>query len=163
MNVKLRAPASEDCEVLSRWRNDRVIQRQLMIEPKAYSAKQVRAWICRRTKDSAGEFFVIDCVGPCGFVQLTRIDRQQGTADLGICLIAGVRGKGVAVNALERLESHAKRKLGCKRVTLRVLRINHRAIALYRKMKFKVHETKHRFHFDGDHWCNVVFMEKRLR
>ena len=153
----------EDFELLSRLRNDRVIQRQLMIEPKIYSARQVQAWIRRRTRDPDGEFFVIDYLGPCGFAQLTQIDRKRGSADLGICLIAAVRGKGVAAKALQWLVSHAKCELGCKRVTLRVLRINHRAIALYRKMKFKVRQTKRQFYFDGAHWRDVVFMEKRLR
>jgi len=46
---------------------------------------------------------------------------------------------------------------------LRVLRVNHRAIVLYRKLKFKILEIKRRHHFDGAHWRDVVFMEKTLR
>jgi RimJ/RimL family protein N-acetyltransferase len=57
----------------------------------------------------------------------------------------------------------AKKKLRCKMLTLRVLRVNHRAIALYRKLKFRILETKRRHHFDGAHWRDVVFMEKTLR
>ena len=108
-------------------------------------------------------FLVVDCNGPCGFVQLTRIDRKAGTADLGICLSRAARGKGVAAKAMGLLETHAKKKLRCKKLTLRVLRVNHRAIALYRKMKFKILKIKRRHHFDGAHWRDVVFMEKVLR
>ncbi len=61
------------------------------------------------------------------------------------------------------LEMLAKKKLRCKMLTLRVLRVNHRAIALYRKLKFRILETKRRHHFDGAHWRDVVFMEKALR
>ncbi len=159
----LRTPVKSDFAVLSALRNDAAIQRQLMIEPRQYSATQVRAWIRRRTRDASGVFFVVDYGGPCGFVQLTRVDRVRGAADLGICLARSVRGRGVAAEAMGLLELHAKKKLRCKKLSLRVLRINHRAIALYRKLKFTTVETKRRHHFDGAHWRDVVFMEKALR
>jgi len=163
VNVTLRALEKTDFSMLAALRNDAAVQRQLMIEPRQYSPEQVRAWIRRRTTDSAGFFWVVDCSGPCGFVQLTRIDRGRRTADLGICLVRSVRGKGVAAEAMGLLEMHAKKKLRCKMLTLRVLRVNHRAIALYRKLKFKILETKRRHHFDGAHWRDIVFMEKALR
>jgi RimJ/RimL family protein N-acetyltransferase len=162
-SVTLRAPAKTDFAVLSALRNDAAVQRQLMIEPREYSPAQMRAWIRRRTADSSGVFLVVDCGGPCGFVQLTRVDRGRGTADLGICLARSVRGTGVAAKVMGLLELHAKKKLRCKMLTLRVLRVNHRAIALYRKLKFKILEMKRRHHFDGAHWRDVVFMEKALR
>ncbi len=163
MKVTLRVPVKGDFTVLSGLRNDAAVQRQLMIEPRKYSPAQVRAWIRRRTTDSSGVFLVVDSGGPCGFVQLTRVDRGRVTADLGICLARGARGKGIAAKAMGLLEMHAKKKLRCKKLTLRVLRVNHRAIALYRKLKFKILEIKRRHHFDGAHWRDVVFMEKALR
>ena len=163
MNVTLRAPEKTDFSVLAALRNDAAVQRQLMIEPRQYSPAQVRAWIRRRTGDAKGAFWVIDRGGPCGFVQLTQVDRERGTADLGICLVRTVRGKGVAAEAMGLLEAHAKKKLRCKTLTLRVLSVNHRAIALYGKLKFRILETKRRYHFDGAHWRDVVFMEKALR
>jgi RimJ/RimL family protein N-acetyltransferase len=163
MNVTLRAPVKDDFAVLSGLRNDAAVQRQLMIKPRRYSSAQVRAWIRRRRADSSGVFLVVDCNGPCGFVQLTRIDRERSTADVGICLSRRARGKGISAMAMQLLEMHAKKKLRCKILTLRVLRINHRAITFYRKVKFKILETKRRHHFDGAHWHDVVFMEKALR
>lgn len=161
-DVSLRQPVRTDFAVLSALRNDPAIQRQLMIERCEYSPAQVRAWIRRRTGDPHGAFWVIDCGGPCGFVQLTQMDQRAGTADLGICMARTARGKGVAETALRLLVREAKKR-GCRQLTLRVLRINHRAIGLYRKLKFKTVETKRRHHFDGSHWRDVVFMEKRLR
>ena len=162
MTVELRKPVKSDFEVLSALRNDPAVQRQLMIDLQNYSPAQVRAWVRRRTSDPQGAFWVIDSDGACGFVQLARIDWQAGTADLGICLVRSARGKGVAARAMRLLEDEAKQR-GCRRLTLRVLRINHRAIGLYRKLKFTITETKRRHHFDGAHWRDVVFMEKRLR
>ena len=163
MKVILRVPVKGDFAVLSALRNDAAVQRQLMIEQRQYSAAQVRAWIRRRTEDSNGVFLTVEWGGACGFVQLTRVDRGRGTADVGICLARGARGKGIAATAMGLLEMHAKKKRRCKKLTLRVLRVNHRAIALYRKLKFKILETKRRHHFDGAHWRDVVFMEKALR
>ena len=158
----MRQPVKSDYAVLSALRNDPVIQRQLMIEAQDYSPAQVRAWIRRRNGDPHGAFWVIDADGPYWFVQLSRIDGKAGSADLGICVARFVRGKGVAGAAMRLLEKEAKRR-GLRKLTLRVLRINHRAIGLYRKLKYATAETRRRHHFDGAHWRDVVFMEKALR
>ena len=163
MKVSLRVPGSSDFPVLTSLRNDPLVQRQLMIGIAKHSPSQVRAWIRRRSNDPQGVFFVIDADGPCGFVQLTRIDMRLGSADFGICLARSAYGRGIAAQALRLLEEQAKQNFGCKVIMLRVLRINHRAIAFYRKMKFKVTETKYRYYFDGAHCRDVVFMEKILR
>ena len=94
MTVQLRAPVKSDFSLLAALRNDESIQRQLMIEACVYLDAEVQAWIRRRTDDPQGAFWVVDADGPRGFVQLTQI--QSGSADLGICLAANVRGKGVA-------------------------------------------------------------------
>ncbi len=152
-----------DFEVLAALRNDSSVQRQLMIESKQYNTDQIRAWIRRRTRDLKGMFFVIESNGPCGFVQLTQIDLKTGSGDLGICLINSARGKGIAKIAMRQLEKRAMEKYRCKKFTLRVLRINHRAISFYKKLKYKIIEIKRRHHFDGSRWRDVIFMEKRLR
>ncbi len=161
--VALRPPQNGDFVFLSGLRNDLSLQRQLMIELGRYTPAQVRAWIRRRTQDSLGVFLVVDADGPRGFVQLTQIDRRRGTSDLGICLVRTARGKGVATEALELLEGFARRKLRCKKFTLRVLRINHRAIAFYHKVGFQEVELLRRHHLDGKSWRDVVRMEKRLK
>ena len=159
----LRDPVKTDFEVLSALRNDSSVQRQLMIESKQYNTDQIRAWIRRRTGDLKGMFFVIESNGPCGFVQLTQIDLKTGSGDLGICLINSARGKGIAKIAMRQLEKRAMEKYRCKKFTLKVLRINHRAISFYKKLKYKIIEIKRRHHFDGSRWRDVIFMEKPLR
>tara|TARA_B100001029_G_C14899423_1_gene360047 strand:+ start:280 stop:762 length:483 start_codon:yes stop_codon:yes gene_type:complete len=159
----LRDPVKTDFEVLAALRNDSSVQRQLMIESKQYNTDQIRAWIRRRTGDLKGMFFVIESNGPCGFVQLTQIDLKTGSGDLGICLINSARGKGIAKIAMRQLEKRAMEKYRCKKFTLKVLRINHRAISFYKKLKYKIIEIKRRHHFDGSRWRDVIFMEKPLR
>ena len=163
MNVLLRDPVKTDFVVLAALRNDSSVQRQLMIESTKYNADQVRSWVRRRTGDPKGTFMVVDFDGPCGFVQLTQIDLKTGSGDLGICLINSARGKGIAEIAMIQLEKRAMEKYRCKKFTLRVLRINHRAISFYKRLKYKIIEIKRRHHFDGSHWRDVIFMEKPLR
>jgi len=163
VNVLLRDPVKTDFVVLAALRNDSSVQRQLMIESTKYNADQVRSWVRRRTGDPKGTFMVVDFDGPCGFVQLTQIDLKTGSGDLGICLINSARGKGIAEIAMIQLEKRAMEKYRCKKFTLRVLRINHRAISFYKKLKYKIIEIKRRHHFDGSRWRDVIFMEKRLR
>ena len=161
--VALRPPQNGDFAFLSGLRNDLSLQRQLMIERGRYTPIQVRAWIRRRTQDSQGVFLVVDADGPRGFVQLTQIDRRRGTSDLGICLARTARGKGVATEALELLEGFARRKLRCKKFTLRVLRINQHAIAFYHKVGFQEMGLLRRHYFDGKNRRDVLRMEKRLK
>ena len=161
--TSLRNPAATDFAVLSGLRNDPAIQRQLMIAPVRYSPAKVRAWLKRRTEDPNGVFFVVDADGPNGFAQLTRIDRQTRTADLGICLSASARGAGVATEAMALLEEYARRKLDCKIMTLRVLRINHRAIGFYRKVGYQDVAIERRSHNDDGRMRDVLFMRKELK
>ena len=163
MNIVLRDPVKADFEVLAVLRNDSSVQRQLMLESKQYNTDQVRAWIRRRTGDTKGMFFIIESNGPCGFIQLTQINLKTGSADLGICLTNSARGKGIAEIAMRHLERRAMEKYRCKKFTLRVLRINHRAISLYKKLKYKIIEIKRKHYFDGLRRRDVIFMEKRLR
>ena len=162
MTVTLRKPAETDFTVLASLRNDPTIQKQLMIEAKTYSNHQVREWIERRSSDPLGYFRVIDFEGPTGFIQLTQIDKDLGSADMGICLARGRRGKGISTEAMKLLEREAREDHSCRQLTLRVLRTNHRAIAFYRKIDFETTETKRRHHFDGRTWRDVVFMRKWL-
>lgn len=160
--VKLRPPEDADFDVLSQLRNDPALQRQLMIARGKNSPAEVRAWIKRRTEDPQGVFFVVDATGPSGFVQLTRIDRKAKSADLGICLAKSSRGTGAAAEAMNLVEKFARQRLKCARLTLRVLRINHRAVALYRKLGYQTITIERRSHDDDGCWRDVVFMEKAL-
>jgi RimJ/RimL family protein N-acetyltransferase len=160
--VALRPPEKADFPVLSQLRNDASLQRQLMIGRGRHSSAQVRAWIRRRTTDPEGVFFVVAAEGAVGFVQLAKIDRRQGTADLGICLAQSARGTGTASKAMALLERFSRRRLRCSRMTLRVLRGNHRAIAFYRKAGFRDIGIERRSYDDDGCWRDVLFMEKLL-
>ena len=97
-----------------------------------------------------------------GFVQLTQMDPANGTADLGICLGADSRGKGVAAAALKLLEVRAGRELKLRKMTLRVLTTNRRALAFYRKVGFREVGVLRRHFLQDDKFRDVLLMEKFL-
>ncbi len=146
-------------------RNDPALQRQLMVRQGIHSPAEIRAWLRRRTRDPHGAFYIVAAADdrPLGFVQLTQVDSVHGTADLGICLAAEARGKGVAAVALRLLEACAQREFKLRKLTLRVLTTNRRAIAFYRKAGFReVGVWRRQFLQDGK-FRDVLLMEKFLR
>ncbi|MSU41100.1 MAG: N-acetyltransferase [Pedosphaera sp.] len=164
--VCLRAPEARDVAVLTALRNDARLQRLLMIKPGRHSRAQVTAWIQRRTSDPNGAFFVVAhdaSDAACGFVQLTNIERVHGVADIGICLAASMRGRGVATAALRALEERARREFELRKLTLRVLTANRRAVAFYLKSGFREVGVLRRHVLQGSKCCDVLLMEKFLR
>ncbi len=163
--VQLRAPVRGDFAFLTALRNDPSLQRQLLLRIAAYSPNEVRAWLRRRMRDPHGAFFVIAAPDdrPLGFVQLTQMDSVNGTADFGICLGVESQGRGVAVAALKLLEARARREFKLRKLTLRVLTTNRRAIAFYRKAGFcEVGAWRRHFLQDGK-FRDVLLMEKFIR
>lgn len=164
--IQLRAPCRADFNFLSALRNDPVLQRQLMLVLHTHSPAEVRAWIRRRTRDPQGVFFVVATASgdsALGLVQLTRMDTVNGTADLGICLGTESRGKGIAAAALQLLELRARREFKLRKITLRVLATNRRAVAFYRKAGFREVGLLRRHFLQDGKFRDVLLMEKFLR
>ncbi len=162
--ISLRHPLRGDVAALAALRNDSRLQRQLMMPVRTLSLPEIRAWIRRRTRDSVGMFFVVAARRDgalLGFVQLTQVDRVNQTADLGIALAAAARGRGVAAAALEQLEGKACR-VKLRKITLRVLAANRRAIRFYTKVGFRKVGVWRRHHLQGGAFRDVLLMEKFL-
>ena len=99
---------------------------------------------------------------PVGFVQLTALDTLHGTADLGICLAASARGKGHAAEALRLLEEYAVAVFNLRKILLRVLAENTRALALYRQVGYREIGVLQRHFYQDRAYKDVVLMEKFL-
>ncbi len=162
--IQLRAPARADLTFLAALRNDARLQRQLMVQPRNYSPSDVRAWLRRRTRDPHGAFYVVAAADarPLGFVQLTQMDSVNGTTDLGICLAAESQGKGIAAAVFRLLELRARREFKLRKIMLRVLTVNRRAIAFYRKAGFREIGVCRRHFLQDGKFRDVLLMEKFL-
>jgi len=163
-NVVLRAWREPDVEALAELRNDRVLQSQLMTQPRPNSLPRVRRWLQDKSEKEDGLFFVIAAArddAPLGYVQIQNLQQRHGRGELGICLAPRAHGKGVAQEALTLLEAYLVDTFGLRKLTLQVLLENARAIRFYERYGFqRVGVMKEHFILNGD-YKDVLVMEKR--
>lgn len=163
--ARLRPPEERDVDFFSTLRNDVDLQLSLMALPRASSAERVRAWLSARCDDPEGLFFVIAdpaTDSAAGFIQLTHMDPIHGTAELGIGLGPEHRGKGLAREALRLLEGYARAVFATRKITLRVLADNERAVALYARAGYRHVGVLEQHHYQRGAYRDVLIMEKRL-
>ena len=139
-NVVLRAWREDDIAVLMRLRNDVSLQTQLMAQPRPNSRVRVSQWLKNWSERTDAVFFVVAAADDdrvLGYVQLANMDVMHGRGDLGICLDPVVHGQGVADQTMEMLQNYLIQVFGLRKILLRVLSSNLRAIAFYEKQGFE--------------------------
>lgn len=163
--VVLREWRESDLEALAALRNDVGLQSLLMARAKPNSVDRVRAWLVARSARSDMLFFVIADAAEdaaIGYLQVAEIDSFNGHGDLGICLSPATHGRDLAREAYALLESYLQETLGLRKLTLKVLTGNARAIAFYRKCGYREVGVLQQHFRSGDHYDDVLIMERRL-
>jgi len=161
----LREWRESDLGALAELRNDIELQALLMTQAKPNSIERVRHWLVDRTSRDDMVFFVAaarsnDAV--LGYVQVAGIDRVHGVGELGICLSPSAQGGNLAQEACRLLERYLGQTLFLRKLTLKVLADNARAIAFYLKSGYReVGRLERQFLVDGQH-RDVVIMERFL-
>jgi len=129
-----------DAEMCLRWVTDPDVLRYLGLTQPASTIDAERAWISRMLTDGTHHrIFVIEIedarpIGTCG---LREIDRETGSATLGI-MIGEKRlwDRGYGTAATKALLAHAFTELGLTRVELSCHRDNGRGLRCYEKAGF---------------------------
>lgn len=163
--VRLRAWKAEDLEPLCALRNDVQLQALLMAQARPNTLDRTREWLVDRSTREDGVFFVIADRGNdevLGYVQVAAVDRFHGRGELGICLGWPAHGRGLAAEACELLEQYLRDVIGLRKLSLRVLASNARAIAFYRRHGYRDVGTLRQDHRSGDQYNDVVLMERLL-
>jgi RimJ/RimL family protein N-acetyltransferase len=161
-DIALRAPRAGDLPTLLRWRSEPEHQRLLMWRSGADSLADVEAWIARRTGDPDGRFSIVASGDrPVGFAQLTKIDRFDGHAYLGLFIDAAERGRGAAGRGLELMEGEAH-ALGLRKILLEVLHDNERAVRFWVSANYRLVGTLQKHHRNGQTHHDVAILEKFL-
>ena len=97
-----------------------------------------------------------------GYIQVVNIDRLDGVGELGICLAPAAQGSGLASEACQLLEPYLRRIIGLRKLVLKVLATNSRAVAFYRKSGYReVGRLESHFRID-DRFEDVLIMERFL-
>jgi RimJ/RimL family protein N-acetyltransferase len=163
--VRLRPPEERDLNFFVALRNDLEIQLHLMTLPKANPAAKVRAWLTARCEDPQGVFFAIaerESDQAAGFIQLTHLDTLHGTAELGIAVGSNFAGRGLAAQALQLLEKYVRAVFALRKITLKVLADNSRAVVFYERAGYRRVGVLAQHHYQQDAHHDVLIMEKLL-
>jgi RimJ/RimL family protein N-acetyltransferase len=139
--VRLRPFRRTDLPRLIAWRRDGELRRGALWSDAPFGPREAQRWL-RAVSDGVDPSRQTRAIELrrsgrlVGLTNLTRIDRQAGTAYFGV--VIGEKdcwGRGVARAALASMLSRAA-ALGLRKVLLEVASDNHRAIALYRGAGF---------------------------
>jgi diamine N-acetyltransferase len=163
--IVLRAWRESDIEALQRLRNDIELQQQLMTRPKPNSLADVRNWLNGKAQSADTVFFVIAAThddSALGYIQLARLDFQQGHGYLGICLAPEQQGRGVGAAACQALFGYAQSVMNLRKILLEVLAGNQHAIGLYRKLGFRPVGQLMEHYCQNRIWHDVLLMERLL-
>jgi diamine N-acetyltransferase len=165
-NVVLRPWTQDDIPALERMRNDVELQAMLMTQPRPNSRQRVLEWLAAKTEAGNGLFFIVaDSASDVavGYLQVTRLDLQNGTGELGICLSPAAHGKGYGASAIHALVDYLLKTFNLRKLVLHVLADNRGAIAFYLKQGFvEAGRLKEQFYHDG-RYRDVVVMERFLK
>lgn len=163
--ILLRQFIEGDIELLTSLRNNIELQEMLMAAPRPNSPQRVVEWLSRRLNDPQAVFFVIAQKAdnhPIGYVQVTQIDFIHGLGELGVCLEKESQGLGFGAEVLDLLERYLSDVFHLRKLTLKVLLSNARAISLYTKAGFKKVGVYAKHHYYRQDYHDVLLMEKFL-
>lgn len=163
-SVTLRAPQHRDEKFLFKLRNDFQSQSLLLALPRANSVRRVSEWVHGMLSDKHSVFFIVATRSgaPAGFVQVRNMDFVHRTGDLGIYVSPAARGRGVAAEALQLLEAYVVDTFDLRKMVLRVLAANKRAIAFYRRSGYSLVGTHRQHFYQAREFHDVAVMEKLL-
>lgn len=161
----LREWRESDLQTLALLRNDVELQTLLMARARPNSIEKVRGWLSERSSRDDMAFFIAaaradDTV--YGYLQVANIDRYNEIGELGICLAHNVQGNGLAREACQLLDPYLRQVLGLRKLILRVLASNARAVSFYRKNGYRQVGKLERHFRINDQYHDVLIMERFL-
>lgn len=131
---------------------------------KAPSLENVRGFVLSNIQNKFTHFVALDgekIVGWCDMIPFGHPTTKH-IGKLGMGLLAPYRGKGIGKKLMEACLGHAKSR-GLETVYLEVYGSNRRAIALYRKLRFKTDGIRERGRKHKGRYEDLILMSKRLR
>lgn len=141
----LRDLESNDAKDIALHANDLEVTKWLLVLPHPYTIRNAREWIKRNDKKIAKEpredyTFAItlkDAGRFAGAVGLHKIDRFQGTAEMGYFLGRVYHKQGIMYEAASRVLRFAFNQIHLRRVDICAFSENEASNALIRKLGFR--------------------------
>lgn len=161
----LREWRESDLEALTLLRNDIDLQAQLMSQAKPNSVERVRLWLIERSSRDDMVFFIAAAYADdavLGYLQVANLNSFHGIGELGICFSPAAQGKHLAMEACQLLETYLRRTLGIRKLTLKVLADNTRAVKFYLNAGYREVGSMRQHFRIGEKHQDVLIMERIL-
>lgn len=163
--VSLRPITSEDTEKIVAWRN-RDFVRKNFIYQELFTKEGHEVWLREQVGPGRVTQFII-CVEAAagsrweiGSVYLRDIDREKGEAEYGVFIgEEKALGQGYGTQAAKLILDYGFETLGLKKIFLRFLEDNRRALKSYEKAGFRLLEDRRETVILEQGSRDVLFME----
>lgn len=163
--VSLRPITPADTEKVVTWRN-RDFVRKNFIYQKPFTKEGHETWLREQVEPGHVVQFIIcveeeeACLREIGSVYLRDIDREKGEAEYGVFIgESDALGKGYGTQAAKRMLDYGFGKLGLKKIFLRLLEDNLRALKSYEKAGFQLMPNRRETVILEQGAREVLFME----
>ena len=160
--ISLRPWQDADLPILTELRNDVALQAQLLARARGSRPEQVREWLQSRSCQQDRMLLIIaDCQDnqAQGFIQLNELNLIDRRADLGICLSAQARGRGLGGQAIGLLAQYLRDQWNLHKLGLSVRADNAAALRCYEKLGFTRCGLLRQHVFIEGRWQDIVLME----
>ena len=104
---------------------------------KTYTEEDERAWVRKKREENALVWSILKREDGAFVGNIELMDPENGSAELGIALTAGMQDQGYGTEAIKRLLQYSFESLGLHRDTLKVFPSNSRAIHVYESCGFR--------------------------
>lgn len=163
--LHLRPITPADTEKVVTWRN-RDFVRKNFIYQKPFTKEGHETWLREQVEPGHVVQFIIcveeeeACLREIGSVYLRDIDREKGEAEYGVFIgESDALGKGYGTQAAKRMLDYGFGKLGLKKIFLRLLEDNLRALKSYEKAGFQLISNRRETVILEQGAREVLFME----
>lgn len=168
MKIEFRPITIDDLPFRQKWLNDSKINYYLgnrvrQSTDEIFHQNWFKAYFEDEKIGKRKIFTILADQEPIGQVGLTDIDNDDENA--GLYIIIGEKeywSKGVAEEAIDFIQSYAKKDLGLHKINLYVHALNKRAIGLYKKMGYSTVGISYDNVKRGDDYEDEVIMENIL-
>ena len=166
-NIILRPIKLEDADMLCKWKNDEGTYMYLGGGYQPISPDQYGKWM-DSIIDLTGvnRRFIIESAQhkAIGIIGLYGINWIHRTCEVGAFIGEdSFKGKGYAGEAYLLLEEYAKKYLNLRKITLKAVADNVRAIAFWHKMGYTDAGVLKEERFINGKYCDLVIMEKMVQ
>lgn len=164
--VNLRPIIKEDIEPLNRWKNKEDVYMFLGGGFQPISRDQQEMWMNSMIDQTGSNrrFMIIAEQKTVGMIGLYSIHWVHRTCEIGLFIgEKDARGKGYAKEAYQLLEQYANDYLNLRKISLRVVSDNSKAVSMWYTLGFKKAGELVQERFIKGKYHNVLIMEKILK